>query len=223
MWRDPTANDRGPQQWHLPTVGPFLRQGEVGVWHTRSCLSNLCLQEDASLVSIPWPQGVLAPFLDKVKKPRDKVRMQQDANGYQLQAALHNQSIAQEIPIVFLLGAIICKVVSAAPSLGEGEKWRPMKTCVGVLGALMEYQLYATALPCLWTSPACSRAAQGSVPCISLTTSPLPLALVLRVSLVRMPAQLRAAISAHNVYKIASGAWHSSAEPAYSESSDSSS
>lgn len=114
-------------------------------------------------------------------------------------------------------------MVSAAPSLGEGDKWRSMKTHMGVLGALMEYQLYATVLPYLWTSPPCSRAAQGSVPCISLITSPLPLAVVLRVSLVRMPAQLRAAISAHNVYKIASGAWHSNAEPAYSESSDSSS
>lgn len=43
------------------------------------------------------------------------------------------------------------------------------------------------------------------------------------VSLFGMPAQLHAAISAHNDYKIASGAWHSNAEPACSESSDSSS
>lgn len=63
---------------------------------------------------------------------------------------------------------------------------------------------------------------RGSVPCIGLITCPTP-SLLCSVSLVRMPAQLRAAISAHNVYKIASGAWHSDAEPAYSESSDSSS
>lgn len=88
----------------------------------------------------------------------------------------------------------------------------------------MECQLYARVLPHLWTSPPCSRAAQGSVPGTGLITPAPPLAVVLSVSLVRMPAQLLAAISAHNVYKIASGAWHSNAEPAYSkESSDSSS
>lgn len=80
----------------------------------------------------------------------------------------------------------------------------------------MEYQLYARTL----SSPPSSRASQASVPCIGLITS---LAAVLCASLVRMPAQPHAAISAHSVYKIASGAWHSNAEPTYSESLDSSS
>lgn len=55
------------------------------------------------MISIPQPQGGLAPFLDKVKRPRDKVRIQRDGNGYQLQAALRNQPAARTIPAVFLL------------------------------------------------------------------------------------------------------------------------
>lgn len=81
-------------------------------------------------------------------------------------------------------------------------------------------RLYARVLPGQWASPPCIRAAQGSAPGLSFITSPT---VVLRASLFGMPAQLHAAISAHNVYKIASGAWHSNAEPACSESSDSSS
>lgn len=73
--------------------------------------------------------------------------------------------------------------------------------------------LYARVLPGHW----------ASTPCIRDLASLPPPAVVLCVSLFGMPAQLHAAISAHNIYKIASGAWHSNAEPACSESSDSSS